>query len=158
MSALFPEKYKIVTGSPVATTNGGITGDYVSVKNARRVVIVAELLQAVSHATALGVSVATDVAASGAAAMTALMPIWKNANVATTDTLTKAADAASIAATAGTTNQLLVMEIIVERLPAGYDCIAATLSDSSQATNFATITYMIETKYPQATPPAAITD
>ena len=158
MSQLFPEIYKIVNGKPVTTTSGAITGDYISVKNARRVVIIAELLQAASHATALGVNVATDVAASGAAAMTALMPIWKNANVATTDTLTRATDAATIAATAGTTNQQLVMEVIPGRLPAGYDCIAATLTASSEATNFATITYLIETAYPQATPPAAITD
>lgn len=158
MSALFCEKYKIVNGKPVTTTNGAITGDYISLKNARRVVIIAELLQAASHATALGVNVATDVAASGAAAMTAVMPVWKNANVATSDTLVKSADAATIAATAGTTNQELVMEIIPERLPAGYDCIAATLTASSEATNFATITYLIEEKYPQATPPAAITD
>lgn len=155
---LFPERFKIVTGSPVATTNGGITGDYISLKNARRVIIIAELLQAVGHATALGVNVATDVAATGAAAMTALMPIWKNVDVSASDTLAKATDAASIAAAATVKNQLLVMEVLPERLPAGYDCIAATLSDSSQATNFATITYLIETKYPQATPPAAITD
>jgi hypothetical protein len=158
MSALFPEKYKIVTGSPVATTNGGITGDYISVKNARRVIVIAELLQAQSHATALGYNVATAVAPTGAITGTPLMPIWKNAAILVSDTLVKSADAATIAATAGQTNQLLVMEIIPERLPAGYDCIAATLSDSSQATNFATITYLIEEKYPQATPPAAITD
>jgi len=102
--------------------------------------------------------VATAVAPTGAAAGTAVMPVWKNADIATSDTLVKGDDAATIAATAGTTNQQLVMEILPERLPAGYDCIAATLTASSQATNFATITYLIETKYPQATPPAAITD
>ena len=83
---------------------------------------------------------------------------WKNADISTSDTLVKGSDAASIAATAGTTNQQLVMEVIPERLSEGYDCIAATLSNSGEATNFATITYLIETKYPQETPPAAITD
>jgi hypothetical protein len=158
MSALFPEKFKIVNGSPVATTNGGITGDYISVKNARRVIILAELKQAVGHATALGVSVATAVAGTGAASMTAVMPCWKNVDVSASDELAKQTDAASVAAAATVKNQQLVMEILPERLPAGYDCIAATLSDSSQANNYATITYLIETKYPQATPPAAITD
>jgi len=158
MAGLFPEKYKIVNGTPVVTTNTAVTGDYISVKNAKRVVIIAELLQAASHATALGYNVATAVAPTGAAAGTAVMPVWKNADIATSDTLVKGDDAATIAATAGTTNQQLVMEILPERLPAGYDCIAATLTASSQATNFATITYLIETKYPQATPPAAITD
>jgi hypothetical protein len=158
MSSLFPERYKIVCGSPVATTNGGITGDYISLKNAHRVLVVANMLQAASHATALGFSEATAVAPTGAQAGTALMPVWKCADIATTDALVRASDAASIACSAGTTNQVLVMEIIPERLTAGYDCIAATLANSGEATNFATITYIIETRYPQATPPSAIVD
>ena len=158
MNGFFPEKYKIVTGTPVATTNGGITCDYVSLKNCRRCIIVAELLQAASHATVLGVNEASAVAPSDVVAMAALQPNWKNANVATDDTLTAGADAATLAATAGTTNQLLVMEILPERLTAGKDCIAATLSNSGEVTNFATVTYFLETKYPQATPPSAIVD
>jgi|GEM_PF-4530656 len=155
---VLPEVFKIVTGTPVATTNGGITCDYISLKNAISVTIVAELLQAASHATALGVNEATSVAGGSAAAVTEVQKVWKNANVSTTDTLTRGTDAATIAATAGVTNQLLVMQFDPETLSDGCDCIAATLSDSSQATNYATVTYFIETKYPQATPPAAITD
>lgn len=155
---VLPEQFKIVTGSPVATTNGGVTGDYISLKNAVSVTIIVELLQAVSHATELGVNEATAVAPTAAAAVTAVQKVWKNADISTTDTLTRATDAATIAATAGATNQLLVMQFDPDTLSSGCDCIAATLSDSSQATNFATITYLIETKYPQATPPAAITD
>lgn len=158
MSALFCEKYKVVNGQPILTTNGAKVCDYISLKNARRVIIIAEMLQSASHATALGVNVATNVAAGSAAAMTALMPVWKNADVSASDTLVKSADAATIACTAGTTNQELVMEIIPERLPAGFDCIAATLASSGEATNFASVTYLIEAKYPAATPPAAITD
>ena len=158
MASAFVEKYKVVNGCPVTTTNTGITCDYISVKNAHKVTIIANLLQAGSHATELAVSVATTVAAGSATAMTALMPVWKNADVSATDTLVKSADADSIAATAGTTNQLLVMEILCDRLPAGYDCLAATLADSSNGANFATVTYLIETRYPQATPPTAILD
>lgn len=158
MAQTFVEKWKVVNGTPVATTNGGITCDYISLKDAHRVVIVAELLQAVSHTTALGYNVATAVAPTGATAGTATVPIWKNADVSSTDTLVRGTDAASVLATAGATNQQLVMEIDAAKLPAGYDCIAATLDDSSQATNFATVTYFIETRYPGSTPPAAITD
>ena len=158
MAQTFVQKYKVVTGTPVATTNGGITCDYISVKNAHRVIIIAELLQAASHATALGVNQATAVDATGAAAMSATFPIWKNANVSASDTLVRGTDAATVSATVGTTNQLLVIEVNTDKLTDGYDCIAATLSDSSQATNYATVTYLIETRYPQATPPAAITD
>jgi len=158
MKTVLPEKFKIVNGTPVATTNGGITCDYISLKDAISVTIVAELLQAATHATVLGVNEATAVAGTSAAAVTAVQNVWKNADVSSTDTLVKATNAASIAATAGTTNQQLVMQFDPATLSDGFDCIAATLSDSSEATNFATVTYFIETRYPQATPPTAITD
>lgn len=154
----FVEKFKVVNGTPVATTNGGITCDYISIKNCHRVTIVAELLQAVSHATALGINEATNVAGGSAAAVSAVQKVWKNADISSTDTLVRGTDAATIAATAGATNQQLVMEVDLSSLSAGNDAIAATLTDSSQATNFATVTYFCETRYPQATPPAQITN
>lgn len=153
-----PEVLKIVNGTPVVTTTGGVTCDYISLKNAVKVTIIVELLQAVSHATALGVNEATNVAAGSAAAVTAVQKVWKNADVSSSDTLVRGTNAATIAATAGATNQQLVMEFDPATLSAGFDCIAATLSDSSQATNFATVTYLIETRYPQANPPSAIID
>jgi hypothetical protein len=158
MKTVLPEQFKIVNGTPVATTNGGITCDYISLKDAISVTIIAELLQAATHATALGVNEATTVAGGSAAAVTAVQKVWKNADVSSTDTLVAATDAATIAATAGTTNQQLVMQFDPATLSSGFDCIAATLTDSSEATNFATVTYIIETRYPQATPPTAITD
>jgi|1_EtaG_2_1085319.scaffolds.fasta_scaffold113690_2 hypothetical protein len=154
----FVEEWKLVNGSPVATTNGGITADYISVKNCHRVVIIADLLQAASHATALGFNEATAVDGTGAAAVTAVQKVWKNENIASTDTLEKGTDAATIAATAGTNNQQLVIEVDLSTLSAGFDCIAATLSDSSEATDFAVINYLCETRYPQATPPTQITN
>jgi hypothetical protein len=50
------------------------------------------------------------------------------------------------------------MQIDPSKLSAGFDCIAATLADSTEATNFAAVNYFIETRYPQATPPSAIVD
>ena len=135
MSMNVPEVFKIVNGTPVATTDGAIVCDYISVKNATRVTIIAELLQAVSHTTALGINEATAVAPTSAAAVTETMPIWKNADVSSTDTLVRGTDAATVVATAGATNQTLVLEVDPAILSAGYDCIAATLDNSSQATN-----------------------
>ncbi len=153
-----PEVFKVVNGTPVATTNGGIVCDYISLKNVHRVTIIAELLQAVSHTTALGLKEATSVAGGSAAAVTAVQKIWKNADVSDTDTLVRGTDAASVLATAGATNQQLVMQFDPSTLSEGFDCIAATLDDSSEATNFASVTYLLETRYPGATPPTAITD
>ena len=158
MSQLLTETHKIVTGTPIATTNGGITCDYVSLKNCHKVTIIANLLQAASHATVLGINEAKNVAALDAQAVTATMPVFKNANVATNDTLVKGTDAATIAATAGTNNQMLVMVFDPSKLSAGFDCIAATLDDSTEATNFASVTYLLETRYPQQTPPSAVVD
>lgn len=154
----FVEKYKVVNGTPVATTNGAIDCDYISLKDALRVIIVAELLQAATHTTALGVDEAKTVAGAGSAAVTAVQKIWKNADVSATDTLVKGTDAATVVATAGVTNQQLIMEFDPATLSSGFDCIRATLDDSSEATNFAVVTYYIETRYPQETPPTAITD
>jgi len=154
-----PEKFKIVDGCTKVTTNGGVTCDYISLKNAARVTIVAKLRQAVSHATALGVTEATNVAAGSAAAISAVMPSWKNADVSSSDTLVRTTtDAASVAATAATTQQILILQVDPAILSDGFDCIAATLSDSSQATNWADVTYYIEERYQEDVPPAAITN
>ncbi len=159
MSMCLPEELKIVDGSAtIATTNGGITCDYISLKNASRVTVVAKLLQAVSHTTALGYNTCTVVAGTNATAGLVAQKIWKNADVSSSDTLVAGTDATTVSATAGATNQILVMQIDPATLPEGSPVICATLSDSSQATDFADVTYYIETKFPQATPPATITD
>jgi len=61
-----PEKFKIVDASagPV-TTNGGVTCDYVSLKNVHRAWIVASFTQAVGHATGIDPKQATAVAGTG---------------------------------------------------------------------------------------------
>ena len=153
-----PEKFKIVSGTGPVTTSGGVICDYISLKNAVKVWVVAKLKQAVAHATSLSINVATAIAPTGATAMTAEVPIWLNDDCEAGDALTRQTDAANQAVAATAKVKMLVMEIDPAKLPAGYDCIAAVLSDSTQATNFANIDYYIETRYPQATPPAAITD
>jgi len=153
-----PEIFKIVQGTSPVTTNGGVTGDYVSLKNAVKCTVVVNLTQAVGHATVLSISESPLVSGDGSQAMTATQKVWQNADVAASDALVKAADAASVTVAADVKHKQIVMEIDPSKLTAGYDCIAAVLSDSSQATNFASIDYFIETRYPQATPPAAIID
>lgn len=153
-----PENFKIVNGTPIVTTNGAIDCDFVSLKNVHKAWIICELLQAASHATELAVDEATTVAGGSATAITATMPVWKNADISSTDTLVKAADADSIAATAGTTNQQLVIEVDPAKLSAGFDCIRATTDASSEATNFVSIIYILQMRYAQATPPSAIID
>ena len=153
-----PEEFKIVNGTPVVTTNSAVTCDYISCKNALRVTIIAELLQAATHATALGINEATSVGAGSATPVTTVQKVWKNADVSSTDTLVRGTDAATIAATGGTTNQQLVIQFDPATFSAGFDCIAATLTASSESTNYVTVTYLIEERYSQATPPSSILD
>jgi hypothetical protein len=155
-----PENYKIVDGSagPV-TTNGGVTADYVSLKDVKKAYILANFRQAASHASVLQPTMATAVAGTGVTSVTALCRVWKNADVSLTDTLVEAAAAASAACATGTTNQMIVMEIDpVELGAAGYDVLGCGVATSSQATNFVQITYLLEMSYKQATPPSQIID
>ena len=159
MSSIFlPEKFKIVNGSPVATTNGGITCDFVSLKNVNMAWILIEALQAGSDATVLNPQRATDpVTPTGNVAIAHAANWWKNADVATTDTLVAQTAATTMALTAGVTNQQVLIQIDPAQLGATYDAMGLVVTTSGDGTNFMTVTYFLEMRYAAATPPTAIT-
>ena len=153
-----PENLKIVdaSGGPV-TTNGGVTCDYVSLKNVKRAWIVASITQAVGHATGIDPKKATAVDATGATVLSNAVPIWLNEDTASSDTLVRQTDAitANVAATAKKKQAIFQID------PANigdYDVLGCTVDDSSQATNFVSILYLLETRYQSDLPPSAITD
>lgn len=152
----FSHKIVSLTQGPV-TTNGGVTSDVVSLKNAIKATIVIDLTQAVGHATAFSLKQATDVAA-GTNAAGPTSRIWANEDVATSDTLVAQTAAASYTVTNDIKKKQIVIEVDPASLTDTYDCIYITAADSSQATNFMNATVFIETSYQRATPPAAITD
>ena len=155
-----PEQTKIVdaTAGPV-TSNGGVTADYVSVKNAGRLYIVANLTQAVGHATVLAPQRATAVAGTGVVAIATAVRIWANEDTAASDTLVAQTAAVSYTVSADIKKKMVVFEIDLHALGNTYDVIGLTFSDSSQATNFVCANYYLtDIKYQGATPPAAITD
>lgn len=154
----FPENCKVVVGQPPTTTNAAITGDYVSMKNVHKAWVVFVFKQAVSHQTVCSIYEDDDVAGSTGAAVTATMPVWYNNDISTNDTLTRGTDAATVTLAAGTTDQYVIMEVDPGILTAGDDCIAGHTTASSQSTDFVTILYVLEERYPSATPPTAITD
>jgi len=158
MKVTVPQEFKIVQGTSPVTTNGGVTADYVSLKNAKRCTIIVNLTQAVGHATALTIEQATTVAGAGSTAITVVVPIWLNADCAATDTLVKQASAVSQAIAATVKHHQVVFQLDPATLADTFDCITVKASDSSQATNFVSVDYLIETKYGKATPPTAITD
>ena len=154
-----PEQTKLVdaTAGPV-TTNGGVTADYVSVKNAGRAYIVVNLTQAAGHATVLTPQRATAVAGTGATGLGTAVRIWANEDTAASDTLVAQTAATSYTVTNDIKKKMVVFEIDLQKLGNTYDVIGLTVSDSSQATNFVCANYVLtDLRYQQATPPAAIT-
>jgi hypothetical protein len=154
-----PQTFKIVSATAgCRTTNGGVTFDNISLKNAQMVWIVAHFRQAVAHATTIQpVLGATDAGCNNNITFDAHW--WKNADVATTDTLVQDTAGTSMACDAAATDHLLVIQIDPSDVIAQngtYDWLGATIANSAQANNYVSAVYYIQTRYPQATPPAAI--
>lgn len=156
-----PEFFKLVDGLPgCLTTNSGKTSDCISLKTATRVTVVVELNQAVGHATQIVLRQSTDVAATGAKVLTNVVPIWANEDCAASDTLVRKTDAVNYTVTNDVKKKLIVFQVEPADLDVanGFDCLDLTISDSSQATNFANVLFIVESRYQQTTPPAVITD
>jgi hypothetical protein len=154
-----PEQFKIVSGTAgIVTTNGGVTCDYVSLKNVNMAWIVLHFLQAAGHATVVNPRRATAVAPTGSVAIAHNAPHWLNTDIATTDTLVRGADGVTATLDVGVTNQLLVFQIDPAQMGDTYDVLGCVITTSGQGANFLCVVYNLETRYGQATPPAAITD
>jgi hypothetical protein len=154
----FPENCKNVVLQPPTTTNAAITSDYISTKNAIKVWIECVFKQAATHQTVLTIKEATHVAGTSADSIAVTMPNWTNSDISTSDTLTKNSDSATVTLAAGKTDQHVIVEVDPSILSADHDCICAYTSASSEATNFVSIVAHILERYPQGTPPTAITD
>lgn len=161
MSTL-PQNFKIVQGIKPTTTNGGSTAGYVSVKTGNWLWIIVNLTQAVGHATAITVKRATAVAGTAVTTLAADIQVWANEDTAATDTLVKQTDAKGFTVTNDVKGKQIVFGLdpssLGEISSVVADCVTVTSADSSQATNFWEVTYLLDTKYKQATPPSAITD
>ena len=155
-----PQNLPIVQAIAPQTTNGAVTGDYISLKNAIKAWIVVHLTQAAAHATAITVEQATVVAGTDDKAITNVVPIWANEDVATSDALVRQTDAVSYTVTADVKNKIVIFQIDPATLDManGFDCIVVKTAASSEVTNLVCAEYLLETKYSQATPPTAITD
>lgn len=152
--------FKLVQGIQPRTTNGGFTSDVVSLKNYKKATIIVELTQAVGHATAFTLNQYDSVGGTGKA-LTGDVLIWANEDTATSDTLVRKSDGKSYTVSADVKNKTIIFEVepsIALDLANNYDCIALVVSNSAQATNFASITFVLEPRYLQATPPSAIVD
>jgi hypothetical protein len=147
-----PEGFFPVSGTKPVTTNGGVTCDYISVKNANRVYIVVHLTQAVGHATAFAPYRATAVAPTGGAVLANVVPIWYGNVSTSSNALTRQTDAVNYTIGVGVTGEAyIIFAIDPASLGATYDVLGLVIADSSQATNIAEVTYWIEPKFASKT-------
>ena len=153
----FPESFKIVEAIPNQTAAAGADGDYVSLKNAVRAWIVVNLTQGNAATVALTVEKATAVAGTGSVAITTAVPIWSNLDTAASDTLVRRTDAVAYTTDAGVKNKQVIFQIDPRTLGEGFTCICVK-AGASNAANILGAQYILQTTYPSATPPAAITD
>lgn len=128
------------------TTNGGITLDNISMKNAEMVWIHVHLTQAVGHATAFTPLVGTAVATC-ATALPNNVPIWYGNTTTSSTQLAKQTSAKLLTLGAGVTGTVHIVFQIDPASCEGYDCLGGTVGDSSQATDLVSVVYWIKPAY-----------
>lgn len=154
-----PEKYKIVQALAPAADAAGRTGDYVSLKNVNRAYIVCSITQGNAATIALEPKQAQAVAGTNVKVLANAVPIWANLDTAASDALAAAAAAVNYTTDAAVKNKVVVFQIDPEVLDVanGFDCITI-VTGASDAANITEALFVLNMKYQQATPPAAITD
>ena len=152
-----PERFKIVQLSIDNGTTATITTDAVSLKNAQMCWLIVHLDTIASSACIVTPMRATAVAPTGGVVLANVVPIWCNLSTATTDTLVRDTDALAYTTAANAAYKMIVFEIDPANLGGAYDCVYMTIG-ALAITESVCVEALIETRYPQATPPAAITD
>ena len=147
-----PNKIKVVRGASPVTTNGGVTADYISMKNVHRAYVVCHMTQAVGHATGIDPVQATAVDGTGAKAFANVLPIWSNEDCAASSTLAIQTAAITYNVAATVKNKIVVFQVDADALDVAndFDVLGVTVDDSSQATNLISIEYWLEMRYPDA--------
>lgn len=142
----FPEHYKVVQLAQPKTSNGGFTTDAVSLKNCHRAWFLFDMTQAVAHATLLTPRQATNVAI-GTNAVFPTTNIWANEDTAAGDTWVEQTRAANYTVASDVKNKQVYIEVDPRSLTDTYDVVYATIADSSQATNFITVSIIMDLRF-----------
>lgn len=151
---------KIVTGlAPILPSTS--TPDYVSLKDASHFTAVILVDNATTvTGSAITLKQATAVAGTSEKAL-AFTKMWANTDTGASDALVETAVTSNTFTTDSTNNKNLmyVIEVDANELDTngGFDCIRVGTGDATAAVT--SVTYILSgLRYPQATPPAAITD
>lgn len=154
------EDYKIVQAVEPKTTNAAITGAYVSLKNVNTATIIVNLTQAVGHATVISLYQAQDVSGTGAKAITNNVPVWANEDVSSGDSLIRKTDGVNYTVANTAKNKQIVFHIDPAKLDVndGFTCLNVRIGASTQATNFASAEYILDSKYAGDVPSSVVID
>lgn len=153
------EAFKIVEGLH-AVAPSSTTPDYVSLKNAIRLTIIINVKNTTAvTGSAITLKQATAVAGTSEKAL-AFSVVHANTDTGAADTLTETTVSSNTFTTANTNSKNLMYVIDVDPssldVANSFDCVRLGTGDATNAT--VTANYIIHTRYPKATPPAAITD
>jgi hypothetical protein len=159
MSKSLPQHYKIVEALTPGADAAGRTSDWVSLKNCHKAWIVVHVDQGNAATIAITVEQATAVAGTSNKAITVAVPIWANEDCATSDTLVAQTAAVSFTTSAAVKHKQVIFEVDPAALDQanGFDCLAV-VTGASNAANITSAQFYLATRYPQGTPPAAITN
>ena len=154
------EKFKVVQAVEPKTTNAAITGAYVSLKNVNTATIIVNLTQAVGHATVVSLYQAQDVSGTGAKALSNNVPVWANEDVTSGDSLIRKADGVSYTVANTAKNKQVVFHIDPAKLDINesFTCLNVRIGASTQATNFASAEYILDSKYAGDVPSSVVVD
>lgn len=161
MQRQFLDEFKVVMGcAPAALASTAGDGDYVSLKNFKRLTVVISILNATTvTGGVVTLKQASAVAGTGEKAL-AFSKAWRNIDTAAADTLAEFA-VSSDTFTTDTTNSkqlLYVIEIDPSSLDNanGFDCVRVDVASMANAVG--TVLYFLEGKYNPSLAVAAITD
>lgn len=162
MSSAFslPENCKIVEAVPGQVGAGAlVTSDYISLKNAHKCWIVAQLTEGHAAAVTFQPLKATAVAPTGSTNITSVVKIWSNLDTATSDTLVERTAATSYATNAAAANKIVIFEIDPADLGETYDCIGFSAATPA-AGDYISAVFVLQPRYAScvSTSPTAITD
>lgn len=160
MNCGLSEKFKVVEALTPATDAAGRTGDYVSLKNAMKAIVLCQVAQGDANTVDFSINQAEAVAGTNSKALGDHARIWVQQDCANNDTLalqTSLGD--NFTTNAGVKHKMVVFEVDPATLDTanGFDCITV-ITGASNVGNLTSAVYLLESTYPGATPPAAITD
>lgn len=134
----------IVSAFKPQTGGSAITGDYICLKGAAHVTVLAHINQGNAATVALTLEQAKAVAGTGSKAITEAVPVYLVADASVSDAWVRQTDAASFTTDETTKEKLVIFEVDADTLDTngGFDCLCLKAT-ASNAANIVSATYIV---------------